>query len=165
MGEEIPEWTKKYNDIILNHPENIQEATELKNKNIPEHLYKYYSFDEHGYWENGLNGQIYLACPQSFNDPFDCYLTIDEESIEFDLDIQKCIRFMKSLLGERRDKSIKKEAARLRYAADPVKETVKYLESQGIKCNKPPIDNYTLSKKVKEKTNKLFKEYFKNCLF
>jgi len=52
---------------------NIEKAYELKYRNIPNFLYKYQEFDEEGHsLENIEKDQLWLSCPENFDDACDC---------------------------------------------------------------------------------------------
>lgn len=64
------EWHKEFREKFIYSNE---EAIQIKNKNIPKCLYKYYTFDDMNLNIGTLkSGKIHFSEPRRFNDPFDC---------------------------------------------------------------------------------------------
>lgn len=60
---------------------SLDEAMSLKNRNIPPFLYKYRQIDEYSI-KNLEDDTVWLAEPESFNDPYDCSHTVDFETLQ-----------------------------------------------------------------------------------
>ena len=66
-------WTDDFFELFYsNDTKNIKKAHELKNKNIPNFLYKYKSIDDKGYTFDLLeNDLIYLSNVNNLNDLYE----------------------------------------------------------------------------------------------
>lgn len=59
-----------------------QAARDLKAENLPRVLYKFYPPTEYAF-DNLCNGELWLAAPATFNDPYDCSFVVDLPSMLF----------------------------------------------------------------------------------
>lgn len=56
----------------------FEEALEIKNRNLPKHLYKYRKCSS-SYHVNTLESDtVWLCSPKSYNDPYDCWFTLPD---------------------------------------------------------------------------------------
>lgn len=145
MANKIPEWKEKYDDIILNHPENIQEAIELKNKNMPQHLYKYYSISkENEYWKKPLQEKlVYLSRPQEFNDPYDCSIKINNDEVMKNMDRFVCEKLLKDFV--KHPTAVEKN--RIEYDDNPFEALIIDIKRRGIISQKVNEEEITKRRK------------------
>jgi len=85
-----------YNLLFIQH--DYDAAIKLRDKNIPKQLFHYSAISDH-FWES-MEGiphpksatpyhTIWLSCPDSLNDPYDCWLHIDLKELGFDFELAK----------------------------------------------------------------------------
>jgi hypothetical protein len=55
----------------------VEQAIALKQPHLPKHVYKYRQNDEYS-WDNIKTNSVWVASPESYNDPYDCWLTFPE---------------------------------------------------------------------------------------
>ena len=86
---------------------------------VPDVLYKYRSFDE---WTLDLitSGRVWFADPASFNDPLDCY-----PSVEIDCSGEKMIEATAELALRRAEKELRAAASAIHYNVSHVDDHVK----------------------------------------
>ena len=73
------EWIETYNKMLNDVNVTYEEINEYLKGYRPTKLYRYrnYGFN----WERELEyGEIYMACPKDFNDPFDCSLYFNRKN-------------------------------------------------------------------------------------
>lgn len=73
-GDKILEWINQFVQMLYSQNKadiNIDAAYLLKNENLPDVLYKYRAVDKRSL-QNLEEGTVWLADPESFNDPYDC---------------------------------------------------------------------------------------------
>jgi|GEM_PF-519615 len=159
MANRIPEWKEEYDDIILNHPEHIGKAIELKNKNMPQHLYKYYSISkENDYWKKPLQEKlIYLSRPQEFNDPYDCSIKIDNDEVMKNTDRFACEKLLKDFV--KHPSAVEKN--RIKFANNPFEALITDLKRRGTISQK--VDEKEVSKINKEREMN-FSEFSKDYI-
>ena len=91
MGEvtDFMDWKNDFLKLYMSTNENeVQQAINLKEENIPRHLYRYRSASEAKFVRNELLGQIYMPHISELNDPFDSCSLLESENINhyFDMD-------------------------------------------------------------------------------
>lgn len=59
----------------------------VKNNILPRYIYKYYTDKENRLQETLNNQTIWFSMPMDFNDPFDCRLRVNANSIEKDINV------------------------------------------------------------------------------
>jgi hypothetical protein len=116
-------WRKDFLDLYFNpNPEkqDITSALELKNRNMPNFLYKYRPFNGHSL-ELLENDRMWLSNPEEFNDPFDCAATLISKKIEVENFRQRIDDVIDSLECEFTDN----EKDHIKRSDDPVYELSK----------------------------------------
>lgn len=76
-------WAKDFVDCLesstLNHP-RLDEAIALKQLHLPKRIYKYRR-DSNYSRQNLKTDTVWMASPDSYNDPYDCAFTVAEEQV------------------------------------------------------------------------------------
>ncbi|MEQ1915962.1 MAG: hypothetical protein ABL856_04480, partial [Gallionella sp.] len=75
-------WVLEFMELLLPKASNeirVEDAFTLRNKNLPDSLFKYFSPKQQNI-DAVRNNQIWLACPTKFNDPYDCHCHIDQNN-------------------------------------------------------------------------------------
>jgi hypothetical protein len=67
-------WISEYEKCMISG--EIDNAEKIKNEHIKKSFFKYRHFDAELHWIDWVKGDIYASSPKSFNDPFDCMLTL-----------------------------------------------------------------------------------------
>ena len=66
------DWKDKFLKLYMStNEDDVQQAINLKEENIPRHLYRYRSASEAKFVQSELLGQIYMPHISELNDPFD----------------------------------------------------------------------------------------------
>ncbi|EKE02984.1 MAG: hypothetical protein ACD_20C00297G0001 [uncultured bacterium] len=82
----MDEWIKKYFEMLENidvddelsgNNLKLREANLFKDKHLPSSIFKYRSFNKNNHIENLKSDTIWLADPNTFNDPYDSALSFD----------------------------------------------------------------------------------------
>jgi hypothetical protein len=82
MNDERP-WTDEFIDLISDDQPaniNIEKAFALKNRNLPKRLFKFRR-DSKEARDNLINNTVWLSSPETFNDPYDCSLTVQFDHV------------------------------------------------------------------------------------
>lgn len=75
------DWKVEYKKQLLTPSNSYLKIQDFVKPYLPRYLYKYGNFGSK-YWENIIiNGQIFLADANSFNDPFDCLIRFDFDKL------------------------------------------------------------------------------------
>ncbi len=76
-------WVLDFMELLLPKASKdikVEDAFTLRNKNLPDSLFKYFSSKKQNI-HAVINNQIWLACPTTFNDPYDCHCHIDQSDL------------------------------------------------------------------------------------
>lgn len=65
-----------YRKMLENPNISYSDVKKYVGQYIPQKLYRYRTFDQY-YKSNIMDGQVYLACPDTYNDPFDSAVKFD----------------------------------------------------------------------------------------
>lgn len=65
-----------YRKMLENPNISYSEVKKYVGQYMPQKLYRYRTFDQY-YKSNIMDGQVYLACPNTYNDPFDSAVKFD----------------------------------------------------------------------------------------
>lgn len=84
------DWKNKFLKLYMStNEDDVQQAINLKEENIPRHLYRYRSASETKFVQSELLGQIYMPHIRDLNDPFDSCSLLTSENINryFDMEV------------------------------------------------------------------------------
>ena len=83
------DWKDKFLKLYMStNEDDVQQAINLKEENIPRHLYRYRSASEAKFVQSELLGQIYMPHIRDLNDPFDSCSLLESENINNYFDMQ-----------------------------------------------------------------------------
>lgn len=74
------DWVVGFMELLLPKASNdikVEDAFTLRDKNLPDSLFKYFTPKQQKI-DAVKSNQIWLACPTTFNDPYDCHVHIDQ---------------------------------------------------------------------------------------
>ncbi len=114
----------------------IEKAKQIKEKGFPSKLYKYRYFDENDFWKDWVKGEVYLGCPSSFNDPFDCSFSCDSMMIRDHFIRESLLDYVKNRLSPNQA-----EIALIETSDDPVQAFRSVIDQHGCHLRNE-IDQY-----------------------
>jgi len=142
-------WKVEFDKAIL-ESDSVKKIKNLKNRHIPQKLFKYRAFDEKGLWEDWVQGKVFCNTPLNFNDPFDCILTFESTSyIKTKSDV--CF----DILRDRGIELSSTEYNRLKTDKDPINILVAILKGKGIHVNEDILSRIKNSKRFQSLLQKM----------
>jgi Protein of unknown function (DUF2971) len=128
------DWMRKFIDTMfpidtknINIEEAFEEAFRLKYQHIPKSLFKYRAINKNSI-KNFEENTIWLSNPSTFNDPYDCALTVDFERLSNELVKQDLNGFLSLLVKQQVSEDIIKSIRSSDSPLDVVTEH--FLESE-----------------------------------
>lgn len=83
------DWKDRFLKLYMStNEDDVQQAINLKEENIPRHLYRYRSASEAKFVQSELLGQIYMPHIRDLNDPFDSCSLLESENINNYFDME-----------------------------------------------------------------------------
>jgi hypothetical protein len=130
-------------------------------KEIPNHLYKYRTFDPNNYYENLISkNELFFSAPNKFNDPFDCKY-VPNYDIGTDKDIFKIILKYAEI-----DNPNYSKQGQLKIAQKNFKDNIHILRNPvlfSIRINETMNNMFGICSFSEDKSNLLMWAHYSNC--
>lgn len=148
-------WEFELEQYLFKDPPELGMATKIIQENIPQYLYRYYSFDKDKIKQELLKGNLHISSPLYFNDPYDCELLLNKNIFNQEDIKEKTLKSIEGILKSRHIKLAEYDKSRIQLS-DNLVEDIKIVLSHYIIHLKSNFDEI-LANQLQDVT-RLYKE-------